>query len=318
MTVLTTSKTPAAASPQRSGRGPLRLFKPSRRARDARIGFAMTLPGVAILFLFTLGPALYAFYLSLFSWSLLNHMHYVGLSNFGFLFTSHLFWTAVVNTVTFALVVVPTQTIVALCIAVLLNQNLPAKGFFRLAFFFPAVSSSAVISIIFMWIYNKFGILNGFLSIIGIHGPNWLANPLFALKAIMIMNIWTTSGYFMVVFLSGLQAIPQNIYDASQMDGASVWQRFIHITVPLLRPTTFFVVIMGMIGTLQMFDQSFILSGGTGGPLHSTTTIVLLIYQYIFSYGKVGYGAAATVLLFVLTMGITLVVTKWLGKPIEY
>ncbi len=278
----------------------------------------MTLPAVLVLFLFTLGPALYAFYLSFFSWSLLNQMHYVGLSNFTYIFTSHLFWTAVWNTASFAFIVVPSQTFVALVIAVLLNQNLPARGFLRLAFFFPAVSSSAVISIIFMWIYNKFGVLNGFLAILGIHGPNWLANPLFALKSIMIMNIWTTSGYFMVVFLSGLQAIPQNIYDAAEMDGANAWKRFSKITVPLLKPTTFFVVVMGVIGTLQMFDQSFILSGGTGGPLHSTTTLVLLIYQYIFSYGKVGYGAAVTVILFAFTMIATLIVNRWLGKSIEY
>lgn len=282
------------------------------------MGLAMSFPAALALFVFTLGPAIYAFYLSMFSWSLLNNMHYVGFSNFSFLFTSSLFWTAVANTVTFSLVVVPTQTIVALCVAVLLNQNLPARGFFRLAFFFPAISSSAVISIIFMWVYNKFGILNGFLGSVGVHGPNWLANPAFALKAIMVMNIWTTSGYFMVIFLSGLQAIPQNLYDAAEIDGTNAWQRFTRVTVPLLKPTTFFVAVMGMIGTLQMFDQSFILSGGTGGPLHSTTTIVLLVYQYIFSYGKVGYGAAATVVLFVFTMAATLGINRWLGKPIEY
>ncbi len=282
------------------------------------MGIAMSLPAMIVLFLFTLGPAIYAFFLSFFSWSLLNKMQYVGLSNFGFIFTSPLFWTAVFNTASFALVVVPTQTLVALGIAVLLNQNLPARGFLRLAFFFPAVSSSAVISIIFMWIYNKFGILNGLLATLGLHGPNWLANPLFALKAIMMMNIWTTSGYFMVVFLAGLQAIPQEIHDAAWVDGAGSWYRFTRITVPLLKPTTFFVAIMGVIGTMQMFDQAFIISGGTGGPLNSTTTLVLLIYQYIFSYGQVGYGAAVTVILFVFTMAVTLGVNKWLGKPIEY
>lgn len=278
----------------------------------------MSLPAMIILFLFTLGPAIYAFFLSFFSWSLLNRMQYVGLSNFAFIFTSPLFWTAAFNTASFALVVVPTQTLVALGIAVLLNQNLPARGFLRLAFFFPAVSSSAVISIIFMWIYNKFGLLNGALGVLGIPGPNWLANPFFALKAIMIMNIWTTSGYFMVVFLAGLQAIPQEIHDAAWVDGAGSWYRFTRITVPLLKPTTFFVAIMGVIGTMQMFDQAFIISGGTGGPLNSTTTLVLLIYQYIFSYGQVGYGAAVTVILFVFTMAVTLGVNKWLGKPIEY
>ena len=278
----------------------------------------MSLPAMIVLFLFTLGPAIYAFFLSLFSWSLLNKMQYVGLANFSYIFTSSLFWTAALNTATFALVVVPTQTLVALGIAVLLNQNLPARGFLRLAFFFPAVSSSAVISIIFMWIYNKFGLLNGALGVFGIPGPNWLSNPLFALKAIMIMNIWTTSGYFMVVFLAGLQAIPQEIHDAAWVDGASTWYRFTRITVPLLKPTTFFVAIMGVIGTMQMFDQAFIISGGTGGPLNSTTTLVLLIYQYIFSYGQVGYGAAVTVILFVFTMAVTLVVNRWLGKPVEY
>ncbi len=282
------------------------------------MGIAMSLPAMIVLFLFTLGPAIYAFFLSFFSWSLLNKMQYVGLSNFGFIFTSPLFWTAVFNTASFALVVVPTQTLVALGIAVLLNQNLPARGFLRLAFFFPAVSSSAVISIIFMWIYNKFGLLNGALGVLGIPGPNWLANPFFALKAIMMMNIWTTSGYFMVVFLAGLQAIPQEIHDAAWVDGAGSWYRFTRITVPLLKPTTFFVAIMGVIGTMQMFDQAFIISGGTGGPLNSTTTLVLLIYQYIFSYGQVGYGAAVTVILFVFTMAVTLGVNKWLGKPIEY
>ncbi len=316
MTTLQTRTPTLAREGQR--RSKPRLFRSTRAQNEARMGVAMTLPAVLVLFLFTLGPALYAFFLSLFSWSLLNKMHYVGLSNFAFIFASHLFWTAVWNTASFAFIVVPTQTLVALFIAVLLNQNLPARGFLRLAFFFPAVSSSAVISIIFMWIYNKFGILNGLLAVVGIHGPNWLANPLFALKSIMIMNIWTTSGYFMVVFLSGLQAIPQNIYDAAEMDGANSWQRFSRITVPLLKPTTFFVVIMGVIGTLQMFDQSFILSGGTGGPLHSTTTLVLLIYQYIFSYGKVGYGAAVTVILFAFTMIATLIVNRWLGKSIEY
>ena len=122
----------------------------------------------------------------------------------------------------------------------------------------------------------------------------------------------------MVVFLAGLQSIPQNLYEAAAIDGASTFQRFLKITVPLLRPSTFFIVVMGIIGTLQMFDQSFIISEGTGGPLNSTLTIVLLIYQEIFSYGQVGYGAAATVCLFVFVLLLTLLTNRWLGKPIEY
>lgn len=287
------------------------------RRRETWAGLTMSFPAVLVLFVFTLFPALFAFYLSLFAWSLLNHMHFVGLHNFGALLHTKLFWIAVRNTVAFAGVVVPTQTAVALVLASILNQNLPARGFFRLAFFFPAISSSAVISIIFLWIYNKFGILNGFLGYLGIKGPNWLVNTHFALPAIMGLNIWTTSGYLMVVFLAGLQSIPADLYEAASIDGAGPVRRFRNVTVPMLRPVTFFVVVMGIIGTLQMFDQSFILSSGTGGPIHSTTTVVLLIYQYIFSYGKVGYGAAATVILFLVTMGATLVVNRYLGRPVD-
>ncbi len=287
-------------------------------ARQERLGYVFTLPVALVLFFFTLGPGLYALYLSFFSWSLLNHMRFVGGVNYASLLTDPLFWIAVRNTAVFSLVVVPTQTVVALIIAVILHQNLPARRFFRLAFFFPAVSSSAVISVIFMWIYNKFGLMNSFLGLFHITGPDWLGNPSFALPAIMMLNIWTTSGYFMVIFLAGLQSIPPQLHEAAQVDGASPWKTFTRITIPLLRPTTFFIVVMGLIGTLQMFDQSFIMSQGTGGPLYATTTVVLLIYQFIFAYGKVGYGAAATVLLFLLILGATLATNRWLGKSIEY
>lgn len=291
----------------------------NRRARrDFFTGYAFTLPAAALLFLFTLGPALYALYLSFFSWSLLDSMRFVGLRNFSRLLQMPLFWTAVRNSVVFALVVVPTQTAIALGLAAMLNQHLPARGFFRLAFFFPAISSSAVISVIFMWIYNKFGLLNSFLGIFGVNGPDWLGDPSYALQAIMMLNIWTTSGYFMVVFLAGLQAIPQTLYEAAAIDGAARWRSFWNVTVPLLRPTTFFIVVMGIVGTLQMFDQSFIMSQGTGGPLNSTMTVVLLIYQFIFSYGKVGYGAAATVLLFFLILGATLAANWWFKRATDY
>lgn len=280
--------------------------------------YGFTLPTVILLLGFSLGPAAYAFFLSGVSWNLLNHMHWVGLHNYGVIFHMPLFWTSVKNSVIFAAVVMPVQTAIAMVFAVIMNQNLPARPLYRLAFFFPSISSSAVASVMFMWIFNKLGLLNSFLSVIHISGPNWIGNPHFALSAIMILNIWSTAGYFMVVFLAGLQAIPQNMYEAAAIDGASGFQRFLRITVPLLRPSTFFIVIMGMIGTLQMFDQSFIISGGTGGPLNSTLTVSLLIYQEIFSYGHVGYGAAATVFLFVLVLGLTLLINRWLGKPVEY
>ena len=288
------------------------------RRNDLLAGYTFSLPSILILFVFTLGPALGAFYLSFFSWTLLNHMHFVGLSNFWGLLHYSVFWIAVRNSVVFAGVVVPVQTVIALGLAAILNQNLPARGFFRLAFYFPSISSSAVISLIFMWLFNQLGLFNSFLNWLGLPGPDWLGSPHFALPTIMIMNIWTTSGSFMIIFLAGLQAIPASLLEAAAVDGATAWKTFRHITVPLLRTTMFFVVVMGVIGTLQMFDQSFIISGGTGGPLYSTTTVVLLIYNFIFAYGNVGYGAAATVLWFLFILGATLATNKWLGQPVEY
>ena len=304
------------------GRGlgprPLRQKMSRMRLNDLFAGYAFSLPSVIVLFVFTLGPALAAFYLSFFSWSLLNHMHFVGLSNFWGLLHYSVFWIAVRNSVIFACVVVPVQTAIALALAVMLNQNLPARGFFRLAFYFPSISSSAVITLIFMWMFNQLGLFNSFLSWLGLPQPDWLGSPHFALPTIMIMNIWTTSGAFMIIFLAGLQGIPMNLIEAAAVDGATSWKTFRNVTLPLFRTTMFFVVVMGVIGTLQMFDQSFIMSGGTGGPLHSTTTVVLLIYNFIFNYGNVGYGAAATVLWFIFIMGATLATNKWLGQSVEY
>lgn len=291
---------------------------PTWRKSEVRAAYLFSAPTLILLAVFSLGPAAYAFYLSGFSWNLLNTPHWVGTANFTALLTMPIFWTAVKNSVIFAAVVMPVQTIIAMVFAVIMNQNLPARSLFRLAFFFPSISSSAVTSLIFLWIFNKLGLLNGFLGFLHIPGPDWIGSPHFALSAIMILNIWSTAGYFMVVFLAGLQSIPRNLYEAAAIDGTTPFQRFVHITVPLLRPTTFFIVVMGVIGTLQMFDQAFIISGGTGGPLNSTTTIALLIYQFIFSYGKVGLGAAATVFLFVLVLLATIAANRWLGKPIEY
>ncbi len=288
------------------------------KRKEATTAYLFSLPTILLLVGFSLGPAAYAFYLSGVSWNLLNSQHWVGLSNFSQIVTMPLFWTSVQNSVIFAAIVMPTQTIIAMVFAAILNQNLPARGLFRLAFFFPSISSSAVTSLMFMWIFNKLGLLNGFLLFFGVNGPDWIGDPRFALSAIMMLNIWSTSGYFMIIFLAGLQSIPQTMYEAAMIDGASGFQRFMKITVPLLKPSTFFIVVMGMIGTLQMFDQSFIISGGTGGPLNSTMTIALFIYQEIFSYGNVGLGAAATVFLFVLVLALTILTNRWLGKPIEY
>lgn len=155
-----------------------------------------------------------------------------------------------------------------------------------------------------MWIYNTDGLLNNFLAFMGLPTYNWLGDPAVALKGIMLMNIWSTAPFYMVIYLAALQDIPAKLYEAAELDGANWWQQFIYITIPLLKPVTFFVVAVGVIGTFQLFDQSYIFSGGTGGPNNATLTMVLLIYQMVFRYLQMGYAAAIAFLLaaFIITM----------------
>jgi carbohydrate ABC transporter membrane protein len=161
-----------------------------------------------------------------------------------------------------------------------------------------------------MWIYNSNGLLNRILSFLGLPTYNWLGDPAVALKGIMIMNIWATAPLFMVIYLAALQDIPASLYEAATLDGANRWEKFFYITLPFLQPVTFFVVVMGVIGTFQLFDQSYIFSAGSGGPNDSTLTIVLLIYQYAFKNLDMGYALALTLMLAAILMISTLIQRK--------
>lgn len=163
-----------------------------------------------------------------------------------------------------------------------------------------------------MWMYNKEGLINNLLEMIGLPGYNFLGDPDIALNAIMLMNIWATAPFFMVIYLAALQDIPDSLYEAAELDGANALQKFFYVTVPFLRPVTSFVVIMGLIGTFQLFDQSYIFSGGSGGPNNSTLTVVLLIYQYAFkSLGTMGYAAALAFALAIIILLATLIQRKF-------
>jgi multiple sugar transport system permease protein len=164
-----------------------------------------------------------------------------------------------------------------------------------------------------MWIYNTDGLLNDFLASVGLPRYNWLGDPSVALKGIMIMNIWSTAPFYMVIYLAALQDIPQSLYEAAELDGANGWQKFIHVTIPILQPVTFFVVAMGVIGTFQLFDQSYIFSGGTGGPNNATLTVVLLIYQAVFRNLQMGYASAIAFLLAAIIIAIALIGRRIFG-----
>jgi multiple sugar transport system permease protein len=286
------------------------------RSSENLVGYAFLAPALLILGTFVVLPIGYAVFLSLQKVQLLGGIDYefVGLRNFARLQADERVWIALGNTIEYVAIVVPAQTILALLLAVSLNAEVRGQNLWRVIYFLPTVTSSAVLTLIFMWIYNTDGLLNHGLAAIHLPTYNWLGDPAVALKGIMLMNIWATAPFFMVIYLAALQDIPRSLYEAAEIDGATAWNRFWFITLPLLKPVTFFVVAMGVIGTFQLFDQSYIISNGSGGPNNATLTLVLLIYQYVFRDLQMGYAAAIAFLLATLIIGVTLIQKRVLGS----
>ncbi len=272
--------------------------------KEGVAGYLFMAPTIAIAGVFLILPIIYAVALAFQKVQLLGDVSYqfTGLKNFFRITQDERVWIALKNTAQYVAIVVPIQTVLALALALILNSQIKGRSWFRVAFFLPTVTSSAVLTLIFMWIYNANGLLNSLLSFIHLPTYNWLGDPAVALKGIMIMNIWSTAPLFMVIYLAALQDIPETLYEAATLDGASRWEKLLHITLPFLQPVTFFVVVMGVIGTFQLFDQSYIFSAGSGGPNNSTLTIVLLIYQYAFKNLDMGYALALTLMLAAVLM----------------
>jgi multiple sugar transport system permease protein len=288
----------------------------SRRSRrslqgavDQLTSYGFMAPAILVLLTFVVLPIAYAIFLSFQQVQLLGSIEYrfVGWRNFVRLIQDERVWIALKNTAEYVAIVVPSQTLLALGLAVTLNAGIRWRSGWRTIFFLPTITSSAVLTLIFMWMYNTEGLLNAGLSWLGFPTYNWIENPAVALKGIMLMNIWSTAPFFMVIYLAALQDIPPSLYEAAQMDGANAWQRFRHITLPMLQPVTFFVVATGLIGTFQLFDQSYIFSKGSGGPNNATLSLVLLIYQAVFRDLQMGFAAAIAFLLAAVIITLTLV-----------
>ncbi len=271
--------------------------------------FVFLIVPLVLLSIFVFFPIVFAFIVSFYDWNLLlPDKPFVGLANYVEVLKDPVFMKAVKNTVVYTIGVVPTQTLLALFLAFMMNQKFRGRTFFRVAFYLPAITSSVVTSIIFVWIYSKPGLLNYLLSEIGINSNiDWLTNPNTVLFSIMALNIWTTSGYFMISFLAGLQNIPVSLYEAAEIDGATTWTQFWKITFPMVRPVTYFVVVMSLIGCFQVFDQVFVMS--SGGPDNASTTMSYYAYKNSFKYFRFGFGAAAAVIL-----AIIIFATTWLQK----
>lgn len=269
-----------------------------------------------LIFLFVFFPIGFAFVVSFYDWNLLiPDKAFIGLENYFELLKDPVFLKAVKNTIVYTIGVVPTQTLLSLFLAFIMNQKLRGRAFFRTAFYIPAITSSVVTSIIFVWIYSKPGLLNYALSTIGVNSDiDWLTNPTTVLPSIMLLNVWTTSGYFMVSFLAGLQNISTTLYEAAKIDGANQWQQFWKITVPMVRPVTYFVIIMSLIGCFQVFDQIFIMS--SGGPDNASTTMSYFVYQNSFKYFRFGFGAASALVLALLIFAVTMIQKKYFPSEV--
>ena len=284
------------------------LKKSNKQFTDLVSAYIFMSPTIIILAIFLVLPILLAIALSLYKVQPLGEISYAfrGWKNFVRVTQDERVAIALKNTIEYVLIVVPIQTILALGLALILNTQIKGKNIFRVLFFLPTVTSSAVLTLIFMWICNSNGLLNNFLAFIHLPTYNWLGDSKVALKAIMLMNIWSTAPLFMVIYLAAMQDIPENLYEAATIDGANWFDKFIWITLPFLKPITFFIIVMGIIGTFQLFDQSYIFSRGSGGPNNSTLTVVLLIYQYAFKNLDMGYAAALALLLTIVIMTVTL------------
>ena len=281
-------------------------------------GYSFLAPALLVIFVFFILSILFAVYLTFHDVNLIAHTYeWNGFRNFSNLLTDKQLIRALQNTAFFALIVVPAQTAIALIMAyVLANREVKGKKFFRLIYFLPTLTSSAALTLIFMFIFNQNGPINQMLmSLQIIDSPiNFINDTEWTLRVIMAMNIWSTVPYFMTIYLASLVDLPHSLYEAAEIDGANAIDKLRFITIPYLRPITTYVVLSGIIGTFQMFDQAYIFSGGTGGPVNSTLTVSLLIYQYAFGQNhQMGYAAVLAILLAIIIFIVTRIAEKLNG-----
>jgi len=308
--------TGAQASPDRGVTARRSTFRLTNRRREALVGYLFLSPWILGFLIFLAGPMIASFYLSFTRYKVIEAPVWVGLANYQRMFSDELFYHSLGVTLTYTAISVPLGIVVALVVALLLNQKLIASGLFRTIFYLPSIISGVAVAIVFAWIFNfRFGVLNFLLSLIGIPGPNWLGSPRWALWAFVVMSLWGIGGT-VVIFLAALQGVPQPLYEAAEIDGANSWRRFWHITVPMISPAILFVLIMGVIGTFQTFTQSYIMTGG--GPANATLFYLLYLYRNAFNWFEMGYASALAWLLFLVIMLCTLITLRSSALWVHY
>lgn len=278
--------------------------------RNALIGWSFILPNFLGFLAFTLIPVLAAFALSFMEWNSFSAPKWVGLENFQRMLGSDSFWIALRNTLVYALGHVPLTMGLALVLAMLLNRKLKGIGFFRVAIFFPYITSLVAVAVVWNMLFSpETGPINQFLQTVGVaNPPGWTSSSDWAMPAVIITSVWRDMGYYMILYLAGLQAVPSELYEAAEVDGANAWQRFWNVTIPSLRPTTFFVLVMLTVSSFKVFDLIVVMTDG--GPGRSTTVLSQLIYQEGIGEGNFGYSSAISLVLFLIVLTVTVLQFK--------
>jgi multiple sugar transport system permease protein len=288
------------------------------KVREALWGYLFLLPNILGFLAFNLFPLLFAIGMSFTRWDLISPPTFIGLSNYEKLFLEdESFRIAIKNTLFFTVLSVPTGTILSLILANILNQKIRGTTFYRTAFFLPVVSSSIAVALVWAWVFNPdFGLVNEILSTFGLPRLKWLASSTWALPAVVIVSVWRGIGPSTVIFVAGLQGIPEELYDAAKIDGANARQLFRHITIPMLSPTTFFVIVVSIIGSFQVFDIIYMMT--RGGPGRASMVLVYYIYEHAFRWFGMGYAASIAFVLFIVIFVLTLIQLRLSGRWVHY
>jgi multiple sugar transport system permease protein len=278
--------------------------------REAAWAYFFISPWILGFIFFTVGPMLASLYYSFTRYNIISSPQWTGLANYRDIVKDPLFWKSLQVTVYYASLALPLGLLFGFFLAILLNQKIPGVNVWRTVYFLPSVIAGVAVALLWIRIFNpKIGILNPSLAKFGIQGPGWLSDPQWAMPALVIMSLWGVGGG-MIIYLAGLQGVPTALYDAAKVDGASLWQRFWYVTLPMMTPVIFYNLVMGLIGAFQYFTTVYVATGGSGSPARATLFYNLYLYQNAFKYFEMGYASTMAWILFVIVLVLTMLVFR--------
>ena len=290
----------------------------TNRGQEAISFYLFILPWTLGFLAFILGPIAASLVLSFSRYDIINSPKFIGFDNFIELATDELFWRSLYNTLYIVIIAVPLGMVISFAVALLLNQKVRFMAAYRTMYFMPSIVPAVASAALWLYLLQpQWGLINGVLEFFGIPGPGWLASEIWSKPAIIMLMVWASGGT-MIIYLAGLQDIPDSLYEAAEIDGANWGQKFRHVTLPLMTPTIFFTLVLGIIGTFQIFDVIFVLTDGMGGPLNSTLVYLIYLYRNGFNFFRMGYASAMAWILFLIILGITILQFRMASRWVYY